>query len=384
MENTSALRSGPLRAGNATGANSMAAVPSSSDRDIKHCRDEIHQYLLERVPVFRELAELRDKGWKNPAGDEFFKKQRYKADNCDDKQARGFFELMKRVGGEVHGVTGVFNIRTSDRPKRILDMCMAPGAFLHLAMEHNPGARARAFSLPVEKGGHKPFIPSLSVVDTDFIDITMLAADMGVDAIPPMHPDAGEFIPKKLHPEDAFDLVVCDGNVLRTHPRAAYREKVEPARLTLTQLVIALEHMKPGGSMLVLLHKVDSWASILTLRTFSRFSDVQVFKPTKAHKTRSSFYMVASNIQPHHEEAVRAVHSWKKMWKAATFGTEEEYYSLSSIFEPGVEEVLEDFGPKLIALGTSAWETQAKALANAPFVRESQPWSRYHTNERGI
>ncbi|KAI1426797.1 hypothetical protein F5Y12DRAFT_783819 [Xylaria sp. FL1777] len=338
-----------------------------------NANNQINHYLLERVPSFRTLMDLRDKGWNNPAGDEYFAKQRQTADTPNDQQAYFFFEMMKTVGREIHNATRVFRIRaqTGRRPK-ILDTCMAPGAFLHLAMEHNPEAQALAFSLPLEKGGHKVLVPPNPNITVEFADITMLAADMGVDHIPSSHPEAHEFLARKLSPDDVFDLAICDGQVLRTHSRAAYREIREPIRLSLTQLAIALEHMNPGGTMLVLLHKVESWKSVQILRAFCRFSLVKVIKPRRAHAKRSSCYMVASNIQPQHEDAIQAVRAWKQIWKAATFDTESEFCRLSKSLEPDVEEVIGDFGVKLVGLGTKAWEIQADALAKAPFVRGSR------------
>jgi 23S rRNA U2552 (ribose-2'-O)-methylase RlmE/FtsJ len=239
-------------------------------------------------------------------------------------------------------------------------------------MEHNPRALAQGFTLPLESGGHKVLLPPNSKTTIDLLDINMLAADMGVDFIPPEHPDAHNFLPRHLQSEDIFDLVLCDGNVLRTHPRAAYRDVREAARLVMAQLTMALEHMKPGGTILVLMHKMESWKFVLLLRTISRFSIVQVFKPRRGHAKRSSCYLVASNIQPQHEDAVEAVRTWKQLWKTATFGTEDEYEQLVRSLEPNVEDVLEDFGPRLIELGRNVWKTQADALATAPFVRNSR------------
>lgn len=87
----------------------------------------------------------------------------------------------------------------------------------------------------------------------------MLAADMGVTDIPEKHPDARKFLPCQMRETQLFDLVLCDGHVLRTHAptRASYRETREPARLKTTQLALGLEHIKPGGTMIVLFHKVE-------------------------------------------------------------------------------------------------------------------------------
>ncbi|KAI3326577.1 hypothetical protein HD806DRAFT_411212 [Xylariaceae sp. AK1471] len=140
----------------------------------------------------------------------------------------------------------------------------------------------------------------------------------------------------------------------------------------MTQLVIALEHVKPGGTILALIHKVESWKCVLLLHTFCKFSSVQVFKPKRGRAKRLSCYLVASNIQPRHEDAIQAIQTWKQLWKTATFETEEEYKQLVRSFEPNVEEILDDFGPMLVKLGRAAWETQAAALAKAPFVRNAK------------
>ncbi|KAI1739190.1 hypothetical protein F4680DRAFT_423097 [Xylaria scruposa] len=278
--------------------------------------------------------------------------------------------MMKVIGQKIHRVTGVFNIKTPDGgPPKILDLCMAPGAFLNLAMENNPEAHAQAFSLPPEKGRYKVQIQPHPNIAINFVDINMLAADMGLDAIPQEHPEARDFLPRNFSSEDTFDIVIADGQVLRTHHRPAYRETREAARLMFTQLAIGLEHLKPDGTMLVLLHKVEAWRCVLIMRAFCGFSDVRLFKQRGAHAKRSSCYMVASNIQSRHEDAVRAVGTWKRLWKAATFDTEEEFCRLALSLQPDVQEVLEDFGPRLVKLGREVWETQAHALGRAPFVQ---------------
>lgn len=279
---------------------------------------------------------------------------------------------MKRIGRELHTATGVFDIKTplGEQPK-VLDMCVAPGAFVLLATEYHPRLEARAFTLPPDIGGHKVLLSRNSKIEVELLDITMLAEDMGVESIPPGHPDFNNFLPRRFQPHDVFDLIICDGQVLRTHDRPAYRDKREPLRLGMTQLVIGLEHIRPGGTMLVLLHKIELWTNVLLLRTFSRFSSVQVYKPKAGHAKRSSFYMVASNIQLQHEDAIQVVQRWKRLWRSATFDTDEEFSRLGRSLQPDAEELLDDFGPRLMELGRDVWETQANALAKASFVRDA-------------
>lgn len=115
--------------------------------------------------------------------------------------------------------------------------------------------------------------------------------------IPKDHPDQLNFLPKGFGDGRLFDTVICDGQVLRTHTRASYRENREARRLTVTQLALGLENIKPGGTMIVLLHKVEAMDTVELLYQLNRFSTVRLFKPATSHAKRSSFYMVASDIQ---------------------------------------------------------------------------------------
>ncbi|KAJ8128711.1 hypothetical protein O1611_g4922 [Lasiodiplodia mahajangana] len=331
---------------------------------------QVKDYLHERVSVFRQLNELREQGWQNPAGDQFFENQRKRADNPNGRQASYFFKMMKRIAQELHSATDVFSIKTLDNVQpSILDWCMAPGGFLSAAMYHNRGARCRAFSLPPENGGHEVQLSSKARITVNYLDLNLLAADMGADVISPTHPEAGSFLPSQLSPGDIFDLIICDGQVLRTHQRPQYRENLESPRLTLVQLALGLEHIRPGGKMVILMHKIESWRCVWFLHVFSKFSTVRVFKPMRDHAKRSSCYVVAFDIQPRHQHAKEAVRMWKQAWRAATFGTEETYKQLTQPSQAIVEEVLDSFGPEFIKLATNVWETQAAALAQAPFIQ---------------
>ena len=276
---------------------------------------------------------------------------------------------MKEIGEEMHQSTCALAISKMVRPT-ILDMCMAPGGFLATTLKINPGACALGFSLPVSGGGHKALLPRDPNVTLKFLDITMLAADMGVTDIPAEHPDARNLLPQQFDPGQLFDLVLCDGQVLRTQVRAPYREKREARRLSITQLAIGLEHLKIGGTMVVLLHKLEATDTVSLLYTFNKFSSVMLFKPTKRHAKRSSFYMVATNIQSQHCEAVLAVETWKRQWKVATFGTDAEYEEGLRAACSNTEEVLGEFGVELVRLGREIWRIQARALEKAPFIKK--------------
>lgn len=316
-------------------------------------------------------------GWKSLEGDEFFEKQRRRADENSEQTVRRLNNLMEDIAKEMQCFTRAFTIQSDKNPQRVLDLCMAPGTYLAKALERNPTAHAVAFTLPPSQGGLVPIVSESETVKIHLLDLTMLAADMGVkpDEIPASHPDAASFFHSK-HLEDGrnFDLVLCDGAIRRTHERAEYRfHHREARRLLLTQLALGLEHLRPGGTMIVLLHKLEGINTIRLIRGLKKFATVVLFKPKSGHAKRSSFYMIASAIRSADDEAVKAVWEWKREWKVATLGTDEEWreeYSVAAGFGGlGIEGVLEEFGPTLVKLGQKLWRTQADALEGASFMK---------------
>ncbi|CAG7980798.1 unnamed protein product [Penicillium salamii] len=309
-------------------------------------------------------------GWQNPQGDKYFRVQRREADECDERTAIFFYKLMMKIAEELHQSTTALTIQQAyPCPINILDMCMAPGGFLKTALNKNPGSRALAFSLPIKCGGHRSRLPKIPSVEQRFLDITLLATDMGVEQIPQGHSDAKNFLPRQFESNQLFELAICDGQVLRKHERAAYREVREARRLTVTQLSLGLQFLRPGGTMILLLHKLEAWDTVTLVYTFSEFSSVQLFKPKSGHAKRSSFYMVATGIQSQSDKALRAINRWKRIWRVATFGSDDEYREELRKEDLQVETVIERFGQELVALGNEIWKVQANALKKAPFIK---------------
>ncbi|KAK7747313.1 hypothetical protein SLS53_001566 [Cytospora paraplurivora] len=343
---------------------------------------KVAQYLSDNVPEFRRLSELRQKGWENPKGDQYFKQQRRQADEGAKESVKIMNLIMGKIAQEMQTATGSFSISTDNQdtgPPMVLDMCTAPGTYLKYALQTNPGAGAVGFSLPYDKGGHELIVRTSDAVRISFLDITLLAADMGAAGsdIPPDHPHARDFLlTRQLRADQAFDLAICDGQVLRNHEphRAAYREAREARRLTLTQLALGLAHLRPGGTMIVLLHKLEAWDTVLLLHAFAGFSTVRLFKPRSGHAKRSSFYMVAKDVRSDQAEATAAVEAWKEQWRAATFETDdqrwEEFRQHLQDADPDVDAFLREFGPELARMGREVWAVQGDALAKAPFIRK--------------
>lgn len=90
----------------------------------------------------------------------------------------------------------------------------------------------------------------------------MFAADFLKDTnkvLPANHPEP--FQSQRPFVSHHMDIVFCDGIVLRVHQRASYREQTEASRLLAAQLILAMQRLVQGGTVIMLLHKIDSWAA---------------------------------------------------------------------------------------------------------------------------
>lgn len=220
-----------------------------------------------------------------------------------------------------------------------------------------------------------------STVDGHFADITMLAAEYGVTDIREGHPDISNFSTERPWAAKSFDLVFCDGQVLRTHAPhiASYRQEREAGRLTCCQLILAMQRIKPGGTLIVLLQKVEMWHTMRLLSMFDKISEVELFKSVTSHTTRGSFYLVAQNVQPHQPEAVAAIDEWKAAWKNATFPScadegnrEQPDFVEAYVPNEEVPNLLASFGERLIELGEPVWQIQKNALEKASWFKNKK------------
>lgn len=276
--------------------------------------------------------------------------------------------MMRQIAREMDKATEFLtDLQTYEKPNlpppKVLDLCMAPGGFSSEARSRLWMVEICGLTLPSSHGGHKLLINTGPMVKVEFVDITMLAAEMGAtnDDIPVDHPDSNRFLFDRPFYGQEFDLVLSDGQVLRTHSRQNYRDKVEGVRLCVSQLIFAMQHIKAGGTFVMLLHKVYMWPMVKQLHTFSKFcSEVQLFKPAKKHAIRSSFYLVAKGVDPHAPAAVHAVKEWKQIWMSTTFGFSTWNYEDPS--EDDVKSVLADFGEKIVELSEPLWKIQSAAL----------------------
>ncbi|CAJ2511044.1 Uu.00g066690.m01.CDS01 [Anthostomella pinea] len=332
----------------------------------------VTEYLCSKVPIFARLRELRMKGWKNPKGDDYFERQRYISDNADGNTTTIFMKMMRAVGRKAQEATGVFTL-PGKRPN-ILALGFAPGGKIETAMDINKNTQVSGITLGVEDNGIKVLVRKdlRNRMKLSYADLTMMITDLGfpMSDVPADHPDTTKFRTRLIRPRAHFDLATCEGGVLRTHARAEYRESREAHRLRAAQLALALERVKPGGSMLVLLHHAESFRNICLFHNFSKFAKVTLFKPDVQHQHRSSFYMIAMEIQSQSEEAANMVRQWKREWHAATFGSDEVYDEAVRSGTPDVDAVLAEFGEHFVEMASPVWAMQVEGLGKKSFTQE--------------
>lgn len=281
--------------------------------------------------------------------------------------------MMQQILDEMHAQTGFLNLAAREAELHVFDICMAPGGYTAAVLQYHPTAKAFGVTLPEQDGGHAVLVPSDALAGLKYMDVTMLINEFGDGgAVPKTHPDYKKFIIARPFSYYKFDLVFCDGMVLRTQERASYREKNEVTRLINSQLILAIQRIAPGGTLVMLLHKIDCFSSAFILYILSTFAKVEVFKPARKHNTRSSFYMVAKDVQPGSEAAKAAIKKWKVTWWKATFGdgaSEDGPADPRAQTDEGeLFKMLQEFGPTLMELGRPVWEVQAEALKRTEYA----------------
>jgi hypothetical protein len=193
---------------------------------------------------------------------------------------------------------------------------------------------------------------------------------MDVDQIPEGHENTENFLPLQLEEGRLFDLVICDGQMLRQHSSVPHGGNRGARRVAITQLALGLQHLRPGGIIIVLLHILETWNTVNLIWEFHKISSVRLFKPKSCYTKRSTFYMVATNVESQRPEAIEAVKLWKRIWRIATFSSNEECGKVVLDEESSVEILLEDFGPELAKLDKAIWKTEADSLVKVPFMKK--------------
>lgn len=120
--------------------------------------------------------------------------------------------MQRSIARQINERTGVLELRgpAGFQPK-VLDLCMGPGGFSYYIKGHNPRAKMFAIAQPSELGGHEVLMKRNDLVGIEFLDVTMLAVEIGGIPPPEHHPYSGSFLDMTPFAQFQMDLVICGG-----------------------------------------------------------------------------------------------------------------------------------------------------------------------------
>ncbi|KAL3456608.1 hypothetical protein BJX64DRAFT_281241 [Aspergillus heterothallicus] len=226
---------------------------------------------------------------------------------------------------------------------RIIDLRMAPGGFSMTSRKRLPNTTIDASTLPTEIGGY-PVMSREIFSEIVYPDITIYAQEMELDEtnqILTSHPDSTRFETTRPYIQNQYDIISCGGAVGKGHPRE-----------TIEAHTVCLVH------------------------AFSQFSEVQIYKHPKIHAMKSSFYLVARNIDLEHETAKESLRYWKSLARYLTFRQfadnilppSSRLYDLENGFACYIRD---EFGARFTELACHVWEIQRNALRRSGFTTSS-------------
>ncbi|CAE6514492.1 unnamed protein product [Rhizoctonia solani] len=243
---------------------------------------------------------------------------------------------------------------------RFLDIGCCPGGYSTLVMNICPNATGMGISLSVPEGGHGLAIPEnlLARFDLRLEDLTMFDFAPDWSDKPSLEP-----IP---FTRNTFDLVICDAHYRQRQPTNDPRPW-SCTRLLVSQLLLALNGVHPGGRIFLTLWRVESPLVAQILLALDRISTSTHTLKSPLHEIRPAFYLLALGIQTNASSYTTLVHALKKLWFIMTFSGESGQgrditWTEKEMVTPW-EDVMSQAGLALIArLGTHVWDVQSNAL----------------------
>ncbi|KAJ5646403.1 hypothetical protein N7490_002775 [Penicillium lividum] len=339
----------------------------------------ISDFLKSASTTFVNLLRVQDEVWKCLKADAYFKVQKERAVvDVSDEQKKGFYLMMTKIGDQLQMKEKLIPPVSKRMNFDVLDLCMAPGGFTATVLKNNRFAQVCAISLPRSEGGLEIYLPNWKEnkrVKVELVDLNILSTELGFPNLASQdHPSASKFSSNRPFPGRKFDLIFCDGHILPS-PIAGKEEMDQARRLSDAQIIMALQRIKPAGTLVMLLHHSYSPRVLRLLEAFYNFSQVTIFKPPKVHAKRTSFYLVAKNVEPQHERVRRLIREMRYSWRLLTtyiFGVKiPEIPNEENDTEEAIEVILQSFGTTFVALAEPAWKIQTEAMESAFLGRKN-------------
>jgi hypothetical protein len=235
-------------------------------------------------------------------------------------------------------------------------------------LQSNREAHGVGISLPEDRGGHEfrlehSFRARYKLHQADLLYYKLhTTADQAVDGTSLIS------LPPSVSRPD-FDLVILDGHQLRTYCGAAVQDW-DRQRLLISQLVIALQAVKHGGTLVIKLSHPEYFDTALLLVFLDAVAErVVTRKPRTIHANRGTFYAIARGvgIGQRGGELDELRRCFEDLWYEISFGGEEgkgRFLGKNDLdFIMTEEELLEEENlRKIVELGRDPWTVQADTL----------------------
>ncbi|KIO30246.1 hypothetical protein M407DRAFT_225086 [Tulasnella calospora MUT 4182] len=300
--------------------------------------------------AFADLHELTRKGWKDPSLDAHF--QNLKRMSAQPSTVETAGSWCKTYCKSMHNMNRQMKF-IPDGPFNFLDLGCAPGGYSKCILETNPRSVGTGVCLPVQDGGYLFMLPKYMRAR-----YTVHYADMTKYNLRKGEPK-GYAYPPPFQPA-SFDLVIADAHPLHTRE---FNARV-PHVLLVTQLIIAINAVKEGGTIFIKLSKPASFttASVLYLMD-SICSSLETIKPRTVHRNRGTFYTIARGVQ--RGEVLKGYLDVLHQMRRDLLNSVLDSGSVPSVYEriTTLARLKECYIPRLIELGTPVWEVQREHLA---------------------
>ncbi|KAF7322301.1 FtsJ domain-containing protein [Mycena chlorophos] len=286
------------------------------------------------------------------------------ADNAPLRHNRYWFSKMKHVLKEIDDQTACIPRRG---PLRFLDLGCCPGGFTSYILSKNLAAQGHGISSEIETGGPRFLLEDrhrarfkISYADLSYYRLGPLPADVATKQQTKLKPVAGLPFDTTKRP---FDIVLLDGHPLRCAG--------DPDRLLVSQLIMGLQWVKPGGTLIIRLADPEQAATAKLLFMLDGLSTrIDTAKPRFVNATRSTFYVVAQGVGAGVGASCQPIliAKLKELWVDLMIGgvhgagralNEEDLDFVVTTKELQQPEHL----GRIVELSKRVWEVQARALS---------------------
>ncbi|KAG8916226.1 hypothetical protein FRC01_003286 [Tulasnella sp. 417] len=299
--------------------------------------------------VLAELYELYREGWQDPTLDAYF--QNWREKSAQPSTFHTAISWSKTYCRSMHDMNRQMKF-IPDGPLNFLDLGCAPGGYSKCILETNPSAIGTGVCLPVNDGGHLFMLPKhmrarYTVHYADMTKYNLRKGGGNRHAYPPPFQPA------------SFDLVVADGHPLHTRE---FNARV-PYVLVVTQLIIAINAVKEGGTIFIKLSKLASFNTACVLYLLDSIcSSLETIKPRTVHGNRGTFYTIARGVQ--RGEVLKGYLNVLHQMRQELLNSDLDSGRVPRVYEriTTFARLKEGYIPRLIELGTPVWEVQKEHL----------------------